>query len=149
VSDSCSVDVNDISECGRVPKSAPDVPVGTCRETDIEKQYEQLCKKKLVVQLKRLDENIRKFYDTVVSKKVEDVDKLVLEVDDIEFDDDLLKKLLQKVLQLEPVSELPPQQLPVERGRRDIGSEEGSVREVSPPQVAASGEGTEKVLLIV
>jgi hypothetical protein len=42
-----SVDVNDISECGRVPKSAPDVPVGTCRKTDTEKQYTQLCKKKI------------------------------------------------------------------------------------------------------
>jgi hypothetical protein len=37
--------------------------------------------------------------------------------------------------------------LPIERGRRDMGSEEGSVREVSPPQVAVSGEGTEKVPL--
>jgi hypothetical protein len=108
VSDSCSVDVNDISKCGRVPKSAPDVPVGTCRKTDIEKQYEQLCRKKLVVQLKRLDENIRKFDDTVMSKEVEDVDKFVLEDEDVEFDDDLLKKLLQQDLQLESVSELPP-----------------------------------------
>jgi hypothetical protein len=147
VSDSCSVDVNDISECGRVPKSAPDVPVGSCRKTDTEKQYAQLCKK-IVVQLKRLDENIRKFDDIVMSKEVEDVDKFVLEDKDVEFDDDLLKKLLQQDLQLESVSELPPQQLPVETGRRGMGSEEGSLREVSPPQVAASAEGTEKVLLI-
>ena len=38
----------------------------------------------------------------------------MLEDDDIEFDDGLFKKLLQQDLQLEPDSELPPQQLPVE-----------------------------------
>jgi hypothetical protein len=79
-------------------------------------------------------------------KKVEDVDKLVLEVEDIEIDDDLFKNLLKQVLQLKPVSELPPQQLPVETQRRNVELE-NSVKEVSPTQVAASGEGTEKVPL--
>jgi hypothetical protein len=69
VSVSCSFNVNHNSKCGRVPKSKPDVPVGTCRKTDIEKWYAQFYKNKLVVQLKRLDENIRKLDDTVMSKK--------------------------------------------------------------------------------
>jgi hypothetical protein len=77
-----------------VPKSKPDVPVGTCRKTDIEKWYAQFYKNKLVVQLKRLDENIRKLDDTVMSKKVEDIDDLVLEDEGIGFDDDMFKKLL-------------------------------------------------------
>jgi hypothetical protein len=169
----------------------------------MEKQCAQFCKKEVVVQLKRLDENIRKLDDTFVSKPanesldymlyediivlsndsdadfpstqmfddqkpadllkaegkdavheepvfhkvVEDVDELVLEDDDIEFDDDLFKKLLQQDLQLEPVSELTPQQLPGETGRRDMGSKEVSMKEVSLPQVAADGEGTKKVPL--
>ena len=53
---------------GGVPQSAPAVPAGTCSETDIEKRYAQLCKKKLVVQLKKIDQNVRKLDVTVVSK---------------------------------------------------------------------------------
>ena len=59
--------------------------------------------------------------EPVFHKDVEDMDELVLEDDDIEFDDDLFKKLLQQHLQLEPLSELPPQQLSGETGRRDMG----------------------------
>jgi hypothetical protein len=40
----------------------------TCSESDIEKQYAQLCKKKLVLQLKRIDQNVRKLDVTAISK---------------------------------------------------------------------------------
>jgi hypothetical protein len=83
----------------------------------------------------------------VFHKDVVDVDELVLVDDDSDFDDNWFKKLSQQVLELEPVSEVPPQQLPVETGRKDVGSKEGSVKDVSLPQVAADGEGTEKVPL--
>jgi hypothetical protein len=40
----------------------------TCSESDIEKQYAQLCKKKLVLQLKRIDQNVRKLDVTAILK---------------------------------------------------------------------------------
>ena len=46
--------------------------------------------------------------EPVFHKDVEDIDELVLEDDDTEFEDDLFNKLLQQDLQLEPLSELPP-----------------------------------------
>ena len=171
-------------------------------KTHIEKPCVQFCKKEVAVQLKRVDEYIRKLDDTVVSKPanesldyllyediivvnnesdvenassqmfddqkpsvellkaegydaaheefhkvVEGVDESLLEDDDIEFDDDLFKKLLQEDLQPEPVSELPPQQMPRDTGRRDMGPKEGCMKGVSLPQVAGDGEGTEKVPL--
>jgi hypothetical protein len=77
----------------------------------------------------------------------EDLDELVLEDDDSDFDDNWFKKLSQQDFEPEEVSELPPQHLPVETVRKDTGSREGSLKDVSVPQVAADGEGTEKVPL--
>jgi hypothetical protein len=85
--------------------------------------------------------------EPVFHKDVEDVDDLVLVDDDSDFDDNWFKKLSQQDLEPEPVSELPSQQLPVEIGRRDKVSKEGSLKDMSLPQVAADGEGTEKVPL--
>lgn len=86
--------------------------------------------------------------ERVFHKDVEDVDELVLVDDDSDFDDSWFKKLSQQDLEPEPVSEVLPQQLPVETGRRDRGSKEGSVKDMSVPQVAADGEETEKVPLV-
>ena len=85
--------------------------------------------------------------EPIFHKDVEDIDELVLVDDDSDFDDNWFKKLSQQDLKPEPVSEVPPQQLPVETLRRDMGSKEGSVKDMSLPQVAADGEGTEKVPL--
>ena len=85
--------------------------------------------------------------EPVFHKDVEDVDELVLVDDDSDFDDNWFKKLSQQDLEPEPVAELPPQHMPVETGRRDMDSKEGSVKDVSLPQVAADGEGTEQVPL--
>ena len=85
--------------------------------------------------------------EPVFHKDVEDVDDLVLVDDDSDFDDNWFKKLSQQDLEPEPISELPSQQLPVETGRRDKVSKERSLKDMSLPQVAADGEGTEKVLL--
>jgi len=169
-----------------------------------EELFAQICQNKSVLKLERLDENMWKSDDSVVSKPaneslnytlvediivvsddsdeefpssqifddqkpsaellkaegkdaaheepvfhkdVEDFDELVLVDDDSDFDDNWFKKLSQQDLEPEPVSVLLPQQLPVETGRRDMGSEEGSVKDVILPQVAADGEGTEKVPL--
>jgi hypothetical protein len=98
-------------------------------------------------ELKKAEGQDAALEEPVFQKGVEDVDELVLEDDDSDFDDNWFKKLSQQVLEPEPVSELPPQQLPVETGRRDMGSKEGSVKDVRLPQVTAEGEGTEKVPL--
>lgn len=85
--------------------------------------------------------------ELVFHKVVEDVDELVLEDDDSDFDDNWFKKLSQQDLECEAVSDLPVQHLPRETGRKDTGSREGSWTDVSLPQVAADGEGTEEVSL--
>lgn len=72
--------------------------------------------------------------------KVEDVDELVFEDDDSDFDDNWFKKLSQQDLE-------PPQHLPVETERKDTGSREGSLKENTLPQVATDGVGMEKVTL--
>ena len=52
--------------------------------------------------------------EPVFHKDVENIDELVLEDDDTEFEDGLFNKPLQQDLQLETLSELPPLQLPAE-----------------------------------
>jgi len=84
-------------------------------------------------------------HEDQVFHKDEDIDELVLVDDDSDFDDIWFKKLSQQDLEPEPVSELPPQQLPVETRRSDMGPNEGSVKDTSQPQVAVDGEGIEKV----
>jgi len=71
-----------------------------------------------------------------VFHNVVDVDEIVLEDEDVEVDEDLFKRLLQQDCQLEPVSELCSQRLTVETRRRDMGLEEGTVREVRLPYIA-------------
>ena len=83
--------------------------------------------------------------DPVFHKDVEDIDELVLADDDSDFDEVWFKKLSQQDLKPEPLSELPPQQLPVETVRRDMDPKEGSVKGL--PQVAVDGEEAEKVPL--
>jgi hypothetical protein len=85
--------------------------------------------------------------EPIFHKDVEDVDDLGLVDDDSDFDDNWFKKLSQQDLEPEPVSEVPSQQLPVETGRKDKVSKERSLKDMSLPQVAADGEGTEKVAL--
>jgi hypothetical protein len=52
----------------REAQSAPAVPRGTCCRSETEKHYTKLCKKELVVQLKRIDQNVRKL-DVIAASK--------------------------------------------------------------------------------